>query len=70
MEQCRILYNGYNVRKVPTYWCHMLRYSNNEKQQTLGELGMRGTAIDGLGCYWYAFTRGLLLVARRESDTG
>ena len=47
----------------------MLRYSNNEKQQTLGELGMRGNAIDGLGCYWYAFTRGLLLVARRESDT-
>ena len=39
------------------------------KVQTLGELRMRDTAN-----YWagllVAFTRGLLLVARGESDTG
>ena len=33
--------------------------------KTLGELRMRGTANDGL-----AFTRGLQLVARGESDIG
>ena len=39
------------------------------KVKTLGELRMRGTANDGLGLL-LAFTRGLPLVARRESDTG
>ena len=38
------------------------------KAQNLGELRMRDTANDGL-TYLYVFTRGLLLVARGESDT-
>ena len=36
--------------------------------KTLGELRMRGTANGWAGLL--AFTRGLPLVARRESDTG
>ena len=38
------------------------------KVQTLGELRMRDTANGWAGLL--AFTRGLPLVARRESDTG
>ena len=38
------------------------------KVQTLGELRMRGTANGWAGLL--AFTRGLPLVARGESDTG
>ena len=38
------------------------------KVQNLGELRMRGTANGWAGLL--AFTRGLPLVARRESDTG
>ena len=41
------------------------------KVQTLGELRMRDTAkLMGWAGYLYAFTRGLPLVARGESDTG
>ena len=40
------------------------------KVQTLGKLCMRDTANDGLGYQQYVFTRGLLLVACGESDTG
>ena len=38
------------------------------KVQTLGELRMRGSTIDGLG--FVSLLRGIPLVARGESDTG
>ena len=51
-----------------TIWCLADRKST--KVQTLGELRMRDTANDGPWAGLLAFTRGLPLVARGESDTG